>query len=47
MKRIIQIITTLNSKETVERIGRQLLEKRLVSCVQIMGSIKSIYKILL
>ena len=44
MKGIIQIITTMNSKETIERIGRQLLEKRLVSCVQIMGPIKSIYR---
>lgn len=41
---IIQIVTTIDGKEAAERIGRQLVEKRLASCVQIVGPIKSIYR---
>jgi periplasmic divalent cation tolerance protein len=34
----------MDNRETIEKIGRRLLEKRLISCVQIMGPIKSIYR---
>jgi periplasmic divalent cation tolerance protein len=43
MNGIIQIITTIDSKDKIEKIGRHLLERRLVSSVQIIGPIKSIY----
>ena len=43
MNDIIQIITTIDSKEAAEKIGRQLVVKRLASCAQIVGPIKSIY----
>jgi len=43
MKKPMLIITTINEKKTAEEIGRQLLEKRLASCIQISGPIKSIY----
>lgn len=41
---VIQIITTGDSKDLMERIGRCLVEKRLASCAQIGGPIKSIYR---
>ena len=40
---IIKIIITADSKETAEKIGRDLVERRLASCAQINGPIKSIY----
>jgi periplasmic divalent cation tolerance protein len=40
---MINIITTVDRRETLESIGRVLLEKRLVSCLQIIGPIKSVY----
>jgi len=43
MKKPMLIITTVNKKTTAEKIGRQLLKKRLASCIQIVGPIKSIY----
>ncbi|MCX5813186.1 MAG: divalent-cation tolerance protein CutA [Proteobacteria bacterium] len=43
MNGIIQIVTTIDDKEKAERIGKQLVQKRLASCVQIAGPIKSIY----
>jgi periplasmic divalent cation tolerance protein len=44
MEELIHITTTADSPETVEGIGRYLVEKRLASCAQIMGPIKSIYR---
>jgi len=44
MERIIQITTTLNNRGTIEKIGRALVEKRLVACAQIVGPIQSIYR---
>jgi periplasmic divalent cation tolerance protein len=41
---IIQIVTTVGSKEEAENIGRHLVERRLASCAQILGPIKSIYR---
>jgi len=43
MEEIILVTTTADSKETIERIGRSLVEKRLASCAQIVGPIRSIY----
>ena len=37
------MLTTVDSRETLERIGRLLLEKRLVSCIQIIGPVRSVY----
>ena len=43
MSGIIKIIITADSKETAEKIGRDLVRRRLASCAQISGPIKSIY----
>jgi periplasmic divalent cation tolerance protein len=40
---IVNVITTLDQREKLEEIGRALLEKRLVSCVQVVGPIRSTY----
>ncbi len=40
---MINVITTVDSRETLERMGRLLLEKRLVACLQIIGPVSSIY----
>jgi periplasmic divalent cation tolerance protein len=44
MKGIIQIVTTADDRSIIEKIGRDLVEKRLVACVQILGPIQSIYR---
>ncbi len=41
---MITIITTVDNRETLEGMGRELLAKRLVACMQIIGPIKSIYR---
>jgi periplasmic divalent cation tolerance protein len=43
MNGIIQIVTTIDDKEKAQHIGKQLVQKRFASCVQIAGPIKSIY----
>jgi periplasmic divalent cation tolerance protein len=43
MVKIIQIITTCNSKDLAEGIGKRLVEKRLAACAQISGPITSTY----
>jgi len=40
---MINVVTTIDSREARERIGRLLLEKRLVACLQIIGPIRSAY----
>jgi periplasmic divalent cation tolerance protein len=40
---IISVITTMDKRETLERMGRDLLERRLVACLQVVGPIKSLY----
>ena len=40
---IISVMTTVDKKQTLEQIGRALLQKRLVACIQITGPFKSIY----
>jgi periplasmic divalent cation tolerance protein len=39
----INVITTVDKKEILEEIGRSLLNKRLITCIQIVGPIESIY----
>jgi len=40
---MINVVVTIDSKETLEKIGRLLLEKRLVACLQIIGPARSLY----
>ena len=44
MEDTLQIITTADKKDVIEKIGRDLVEKRLVACAQILGPIQSIYR---
>ncbi len=44
MEKTIQIATTADKKDIIEKIGRDLVEKRLVACAQISGPIRSIYR---
>ena len=39
----IEVKTTIDKKDTAEEIAGMLVERRLASCVQILGPIKSIY----
>jgi len=39
----IEVKTTIDKKDTAEKIAGMLVERRLASCVQILGPIKSIY----
>jgi periplasmic divalent cation tolerance protein len=44
MEEIIQIVTTADNRDVIEKIGRDLVEKRLVACAQILGPIHCIYR---
>ena len=44
MEEAVQITTTADNRETIENIGRSLVEKRLAACAQVLGPIKSIYR---
>lgn len=44
MEEIIQIVTTVDDRGVIENIGRDLVEKKLVACAQILGPIQSIYR---
>lgn len=44
MEKIIQIVTTADNRDIIENIGRDLVEKRLIACAQIIGPIQSIYR---
>ncbi|MBE0478046.1 divalent-cation tolerance protein CutA [Candidatus Aerophobetes bacterium] len=39
----IQVITTCEKKEDAEQIAKNLIEKRLAGCIQILGPILSTY----
>lgn len=39
----LHVITTIDTREHAEAIGKKLLEKRLAACVQIEGPISSSY----
>jgi len=43
MTGIINIVTTGTDRNTIEYIGKRLVEMRLAACAQIVGPIKSIY----
>jgi periplasmic divalent cation tolerance protein len=40
----VQVLTTAGSEEEAERIGAELLERRLAACVQTVGPIVSRYR---
>jgi periplasmic divalent cation tolerance protein len=40
----VQVMTTTDTRELAERLGRLLVEKLLAGCVQIAGPIRSIYR---
>jgi periplasmic divalent cation tolerance protein len=44
MSDYIQVLTTTESRDVAESIGRALVEERLAACVQIVGPIASIYR---
>jgi periplasmic divalent cation tolerance protein len=44
MPDFIQINTTSDKKETLQQIGRQLIQQNLAACVQIGGPVESIYR---
>lgn len=44
MADFIQVLTTTDTKNLAEQIGRALVERRLAACVQIVGPIESIYR---
>ena len=44
MTSYIQVVTTTARREEAERIARDLVEKRLAGCAQIVGPITSIYR---
>jgi len=44
MPDIIQIVTTIDDREAAARLGRHLVDERLVACCQVVGPIRSIYR---
>lgn len=44
MTEYIQVVTTTEHREEAERIARELVERRLAACVQIVGPIGSTYR---
>jgi len=38
------LLTTIGLKENAERLAQELLERRLVACVNIVGPIRSLYR---
>lgn len=43
MQEIVQVITTTNSSDVAEKIAKNLLEKKLAACVQIIIPVRSLY----
>jgi Uncharacterized protein involved in tolerance to divalent cations len=44
MKSFLQVLTTTETKEEAGKIAQYLVEQKLAACVQITGSITSIYR---
>ena len=44
MSAVMQIMTTTATLDDARRIARELVERRLAACVQIVGPIESIYR---
>jgi periplasmic divalent cation tolerance protein len=40
----VQVITTVSEKKDAERLTKEILDKKLGACVQIIGPIKSVYR---
>lgn len=40
----VQVITMVSEKRDAERLTKEILDKRLGACVQIMGPFKSVYR---
>lgn len=38
------VLTTVGLKDAAERLGQQLVERRLAACVNIVGPVRSIYR---
>jgi periplasmic divalent cation tolerance protein len=43
MKNYIQVVTTTENKEDAQKIATDLVGKRLVACVQVIGPVSSTY----
>jgi periplasmic divalent cation tolerance protein len=44
MSDFLQVTTTAGTRAEAERIGEELVDRRLAGCVQIVGPIRSIYR---
>ena len=44
MPDIIQIVTTIDDREAAKRLGRHLVDERLIACCQVVGPVRSIYR---
>jgi periplasmic divalent cation tolerance protein len=44
MTEFVQITTAAGSREEADQVARELVERRLAGCVQILGPIKSVYR---
>jgi periplasmic divalent cation tolerance protein len=40
----LQVVTTIDSPDEADRIGRELVQQRLVACFQVLGPIRSTYR---
>jgi periplasmic divalent cation tolerance protein len=40
---VISIVTTTDTRESLERMGKALLEKKLIACIQVVGPVQSMY----
>ena len=40
----VQVMTTAETKNTLEKIGKLLIRKNLAACVQLIGPIESMYR---
>ncbi|WP_239311867.1 MULTISPECIES: divalent-cation tolerance protein CutA [unclassified Frankia] len=40
----LQAVTSIDSPEAADRLGRLLVERRLAACVQVLGPIRSTYR---
>lgn len=44
MEDLVQVVTTVGSKDEADKIAGALVERRLAACVQLLGPIQSIYR---
>lgn len=43
MSQYLLVLTTIGSEEDAARLGRSLVEKRLVACVNMVGPVRSVF----